>query len=297
MRAGWVRRAVAAVLLAGTPALTGCLSHTRVVPKTRHPDVVLGASLEQLIRHVNTRYDAIDTLSATVEITASTGGGLQGQVKDYPAFSGYIFLKKPASMRVLLLVPVLRSQALDMVSDGTTWKLWIPPRNKAMEGTSEVTTPSKNGLENLRPAVFFDSLLVRGLNAEEYVSLTSDVRVIESGKKKGDLVEEPDYDIQILSKPEGQTVKTLRVIHISRANLLPYQQDIYDDAGHVATKAFYSDYQVYGSSQFPAKIVIERPLDQYSLTIAITKLTLNPKLDADQFELNIPAGVPVEHMK
>lgn len=292
-----VRRSLAGVLLGAVPGLTGCLSHVRTVQKTRVPDVVLGASLEDLSKQVNAQFDSVQTLNATVEITASTGGGLQGQVKDYPAFSGYIFLQKPESMRVLLLVPVLRSQAVDMVSDGKTWKLWIPPRNKAMEGTSEVTQPSKNGLENLRPAVFFDSLLVKGPSAEEYVSLTSDVRLLESGKKKDDIIEQPDYDMEILSKPEGQRIRTLRVIHISRADLLPYQQDIYDDAGHVVTKAVYSQYQKSGDTEFPQKIVIERPLDHYSLTIAVTKLTLNQKLDPDQFDLKIPDGVPVQEMK
>ena len=139
-----------------------------------------------------------------------------------------------------------------------------------MEGTSEVTTPSKNGLENLRPAVFFDSLLVRGLQPNEIVSLTSDIRIVPNPKKKNELIEEPDYDLQILSQPEGQIEHTHRVIHISRTNLLPYQQDIYDATGKVATRAVYSDYHYYGNIPFPSKVVITRPMDQYSLTVTIT---------------------------
>jgi outer membrane lipoprotein-sorting protein len=185
---------------------------------------------------------------------------------------------------------------MDMVSDGKTWKLWIPPRNRAMEGTSQVTKPSKNGLENLRPAVFFDSLLVRGPEPDEIVSLTSDIRLVADPKKKNDLVEEPDYDLQILSHPQGQTAHTHRVIHINRTNLLPYQQDIYDDSGDIVTRATYSNYQNYGDIPFPSKIVITRPIDQYSLTVTITKLTLNQKLDNDQFEMKIPDTVPIQKM-
>jgi outer membrane lipoprotein-sorting protein len=44
------------------------------------------------------------------------------------------------------------------------------------------------------------------------------------------------------------------------------------------------------------KIEIKRPQDQYSLTITITKMTLNQKLEDDQFELKIPDGVPVKIM-
>lgn len=283
-------------LIGMVPALTGCLSHTRIVPRTHLADLVISSSLDQLIHGVDTQFNAIQTMKATVEISATTGSSLQGHVTESPSFSGYIFMRKPEDMRVILLVPVLRNQAMDMVSNGKTWKLWIPPRNRAMEGTSQVTKPSKNGLENLRPAVFFDSLLVRGPEPTEIASLTSDIRLVPDPKRKKDLVEEPDYDLQILSKPEGQTAHTHRVIHISRTNLLPYQQDIYDENGDIVTRATYSNYQNYGEISFPSKIVITRPVDQYSLTVTITKLTLNQKMDNDQFEMKIPDTVPIQKM-
>lgn len=293
-----LKNAVAAGLISLVPALTGCLTHTRIVPRTHMAEMVIGTSLDQLVKQVNTQYDAIQTMKATVEISATTGGGLQGKVTESPNFSGYIFLRKPEDLRVILLVPVLRNQAMDMVSDGKTWKLWIPPRNRAMEGTSQVTKPSKNGLENLRPAVFFDSLLIRGLAPDEIASLTSDVRIVPDPdpKKKKDLIEEPDYELQFLSQPQGQTVHTHRVVHISRTNLLPYQQDLYDADGNVVTQAVYSNYQKYGNISFPSKIVITRPLDQYSLTVTITRMTLNQPLDNDQFDMKIPDNVPIQHM-
>jgi outer membrane lipoprotein-sorting protein len=290
------KNALAAGLIGLVPALAGCMSHTRIVPRTHLAELVISSSLDQLVDQVNTKYNDIQTMKATVEISATTGSSLQGHLTESPSFSGYIFLRKPEDLRVILLVPVLRNQAMDMVSDGKTWKLWIPPRNRAMEGTSQVTKPSKNGLENLRPAVFFDSLLVRGPEPNEIASLTSDIRLVADPKRKKDLVEEPDYDLQVLSQPQGQTAHTHRVIHISRTNLLPYQQDIYDDSGDVVTRAVYSNYQNYGDIPFPSKIVITRPIDQYSLTVTITKLTLNQKLDNDQFEMKIPDTVPIQKM-
>jgi outer membrane lipoprotein-sorting protein len=292
-----LKKTVAAGLISLVPALTGCLTHTRIVPRTHLAEMVIGTSLDQLVKQVNTQYDAIHTFKATVEIAATTGGSLQGHVTEYPRFSGYIFMRKPEDLRVLLLVPVLRNQAMDMVSDGKSWKLWIPPRNRAMDGTSQVTTPSKNGFENLRPAVFFNSLFIRGLGPDEIASLTTDIRIVQDPKKKKDLIEEPDYQLQILSQPQGQTVHTQRVIHISRVDLEPFQQDIYDADGKVETQAVYSNYQKYGDISFPSKIVITRPLDQYSLTVTITKMTLNQPMDNDQFEMKIPDNVPIQHMK
>jgi outer membrane lipoprotein-sorting protein len=259
--------------------------------------VVQSATLDQLLSRINQQYDAVQTMNASVEISAATGGARNGAVKEYTSLAGYIFLRKPEELRVLLLLPVIRSKALDMVSDGKTFKLLIPPKNRAVVGTSEVTEPSKNGLENLRPAVFFDSLLVKGVGANQVVSLTQDVRLIEPADKAKELVEEPDYDIAVLAQPNGQTVHTERVVHIGRSTLLPYQQDIYDASGQVATRAFYSDYQKYGSIQFPTRIVIRRPLDEYSLTLVVTKITFNEKLEDDQFELKIPENVSVQQVK
>jgi outer membrane lipoprotein-sorting protein len=246
-------------------------------------------------RQLNARFKAIQTMHASVTVAAVTGGGLQGKEKEYTALSGYIFMRKPGNLRVLLRVPVLGSTALDMVTDGTTFKLLIPRFNKAMEGTNEVSHPSKNGLENLRPAVFFDSLFVQGQGPNEILSMTTDTRVITSENKK-ELIEEPAYALQVLAQPEGQTVRTLRVVHINSTDLLPFQQDIYDKDGQVVTKALYSNYQFYGDIPFPTTIVIQRPRDHYSLTVTIVKLTLNQKLEDDQFELKIPEGIPIQKM-
>jgi outer membrane lipoprotein-sorting protein len=291
-----IRQALAVGLVALSPALTGCLTHTYKVPKTRPTDVVLNATLDQLLTQVDTRFNEIQSINASVEILAAEGGGRQGQVKEFPSFSGYIFLRKPEDLRVLLRVPVLGSQALDMVSDGKTWKLWSPPKHLAMTGTGEAPDPSQHGLESLRPKVIFDSVLVRGLAPDQIVVLTQDSRIVSEKSNKKELIEEPDYELSILEQPEGKTAHTVRVIHIGRSNLLPYQQDIYDLDGNIVTQALYSNYQNFGFIPFPMKIQIKRPQDQYTLTLTITKLTLNQKLEDDQFDLKFPEGVPVKTM-
>jgi outer membrane lipoprotein-sorting protein len=292
-----MRQALALAVIGIAPALTGCLTHTRYVPKTRVADIIISTSLDAMAKQLASRYETMQTFSAGVEISATTGGGLQGKEVQTLSFAGYILMRKPEFLRVLLLVPVVRTQALDMVSDGKDFKLLIPPRKRAIVGSNTITTPSKNGLENLRPDVFFDSMFIQGPEQDEIMSMTTDIRVIESGKKKKDLIEEPAYALQILKRPEGTQARTLRVIHINSTDLLPYQQDIYDKEGHVVTKAYYSSYQFYGNTPFPSKIIIERPRDHYSLTVMITQLTLNGKLDDDQFELKIPEGISIETLK
>src|SRR5579862_752779 len=126
-----MRQAFLVGLLALAPALTGCLTHIHTVPKTRPPDVVMDATLDQLLKQVETRFNQIQSMTATVEVVASEGGARQGQVKQFTSVGGYIFLRKPEDLRILLRVPVLGSEALDMVSDGKTWKLWVPSKKIA----------------------------------------------------------------------------------------------------------------------------------------------------------------------
>jgi len=290
-----IKKAFAAGLLGTLPALTGCLVHRHTVLKTHPPDVVLNATLEQLLDSTNSRYGDLNSMMLQVQISTMTGGATQGVVKESISFKGYIVISKPEMIRVLLQVPLLNSRALEMVSDGTSFKMLIPPQHCAIVG-SDVSLPSQKGLYSLRPSVILDSLLIKGRGNDQVVSMTQDSRVVPNPKKRKDYIQEPDYDIEFLSQPEGPVARTLRVLHISRVNLLPYRQDLYNAEGKVETQAVYSNYEKFGSIEFPTKIVIQRPLDELGLTIVVSRPQFNQKLQADTFELAIPSGVPTQNM-
>ena len=280
----------------GLAGLTGCFSSVRHVARVQTVSVYKTSSTEELEAGLSQRYAAIQTLNASVLVTATTGGGREGKEKTYTAFRGYIFVQKPSDLRVILQLPVIRSKAMDMVSDGKTFTLVIPPRNRAITGTNEVTKPSKNGLENLRPGVFLDSLLTPGRAEDEYVARTESMHVLEPARGRKAEVEEPDYELAIYKIGSNHLMREERTIHFSRVTNLPYQQDVFDAQGQIVTEAKYEDYAASGSTQFPRVITISRPLDEYSLRIEITKLTLNEPFPADQFELKVPPELKVEHL-
>ena len=237
-------------------------------------------------------------MTAIVEVVACTGGSLKGEVKCYSPFSGYIIIGKPEQIRLILNLPVIRSRAMEMVSDGKTFKMLIPPESCAITGSEVVTNSSQKGLYALRPGVILDSLLIRGLEPDQVVSMTQDSWTPPQAKSRKGIIEGPDYDIQFLSQPQGQVARALRVVHIDRTNLLPWRQDIYNSDGKIATQAFYSNYQMFGDVNFPTKIEIQRPLDELSLTVAVTKrTTFNQKLEPDEFDLGpIPGNYAVQNM-
>ena len=259
--------------------------------------MVMDATVEQLNDRIAEQYAAVKSVNAAIDIKASVGGSSVGEVKEYPDFSGYILLRKPDDLRVFMLVPVVRSLALDMVSDGKDFKLLIPPRNKGIIGSDqEVSAPSKNGLENLRPYIIRDALLVPPVLPDELVTLTQDSRIMPAAPGKKELTEEPDYDLTVSRIKTGNVLETVRVVHISRVTLKPYQQDVYDHAGRLVTMVAYSNYKRFGDIDIPMSILVSRPIDQYTLQITINKLTLNQPLDDEQFVLKIPDNVPIQKM-
>lgn len=281
-------------------ALCGCSPIKTVkVDKTVIASHVMDATLEQLVGRIATQYNSVQSLSASVEIATQTGGEHEGQVKQIPTCAGYILLRKPGDLRVLMLVPVIRSSALDMVSDGMNFKLLlsIPLQPKrAITGKDELGTPSKNGIENLRPGIIRDSMLVPAVQPDEFMVLTENSRILTPAAKKKEAVEEPDYDVSVLRTRGDHVLERVRVIHISRVTLEPYEQDIYDHEGRVVTVVKYDRYQKFGETDFPTSIIITRPLDEYQLKIDVTKLTLNGKMSDEEFTLKIPDGIPVRKM-
>jgi hypothetical protein len=289
------------LVFGATVTLTGCYKHTRIVEQTIAPDIVMNSSVDQLVKQLNTNFDAIRTLTASVTLAPSTGGGRAGKVTDYGPFKGYILMRKPHDLRVILQVPVFGGVGLDMVSDGTNFKLIIPHENKAMVGLDQaVTTPSKNPLYDLRPFIFYDAFFIPSVNDQQFVTLTQSDRIVPSDTHKNQTLEEPDYDLAVLhrapSSSPANILGALRVVHYSRVTLLPYQQDIYDEKGRIVTSVLYSGYQRYGDINFPTQIDIHRPYDELELKVTITKLTPNTTLDDDQFNLQIPAGTTIQKM-
>lgn len=291
-----IRTRLSLALLLALPALNGCLWHTRKVPKAMPPTVVLNAAPQKLVDIINQQYAAIQSLSAAVTFTATSGGTLSGQEKTVTPFSGYILLRKPEALRVIGYLPVVHSPAFDMASNGNTFRLVIPPKSEAIEGANELTQPSQNAFENLRPYMFFDSMVIPEIGSDEVLSVTADSDMVVNPKTRK-LEIQPEYQLTVqVRQPNSRFTQVHRVIHISRTDLRPMQQDIYDQNGQVQTQAIYGSLQTFGSEHFPGTVTIRWPQQQEQILITISKLRVNLPLADDQFELKIPEGTKIKEL-
>lgn len=278
--------------------LSGCLWSTRKLPIPKAPTITRTATPEELVARLNQRWDALNSLVATVEIQASVLKTKQGVATDYTSVRGHILIRKPEQLRVYGQVPVLGTPMFDMASDGKNFSLYIPPRKKAVRGPNEVTKKSTNSLENMRPGFFLDAMVVRGLNPNEFYSVAADTDTVADPTNKR-LLLVPEYILSVVRrKAATQELAPVRVVHFHRDDLMPYQQDLYDKDGNLETQVFYSDYTDFGSGgKYPARVTIKRPLEEYQLVLMVEKVVENMKLTDDQFHVEIPEGTKIQTLQ
>lgn len=282
------RTYIGAVLLL-TLCSTGCLFRSHRVPQRVLVAPARSAALDDLLGYIDNESAKIKTLNATVDIDTSVGGTNKGKVTEYQQIRGYILVRKPEMLRMIGLYPVVRNRAFDMVSDAKGFKLSIPAKNRFIVGPPTVTHESNNTLENLRPQVIYDALLLRPFDPKTEIAVleqSADSTVNEKAHKVEEL---PTYVIDIIRKDGGGWYLSRKVI-FSRADLLPNRQLLYDEQGNLVTEARYNAYKDYNGTQFPSDIDIWRPKEEYSIGISVVKLTINEPLTDEQFALTQPPG-------
>jgi hypothetical protein len=286
---------VVLIWLAVLPA-AGCLFRSRKVEQPFNYDSIQTATQQQLLDYINSQSAAIKTLQATVDIDTTIGGVKKGKVTDYQQIRGYVLARKPATLRMIGLMPVVRNTAFDMVSDGNEFKLWIPPNNRFVVGKNNA--PIKNPtqpLENVKPKAIYDSLLLPRIDPETEIAVLENDTEIPAEVKKNTIVR-AEYVIDVIAKTVSGWRLSRKVI-FSRTDLLPHSQVLYDEAGNVATQASYRGYKKDDQGvNYPWQIEISRPQEEYDITLSIVKLDINQTIPDDKFNLPEPPGVQIVHL-
>ncbi|HZQ22043.1 MAG TPA: DUF4292 domain-containing protein [Terriglobales bacterium] len=281
------------VLLAVVP-LTGCLFHSHKVERQVSTAPLKSATQQELINYVNTQAEKIHSMQATVDIDTSVGGQERGKVTDYKQIRGYVLARKPAMLRMIGLMPIVRNRAFDMVSDGQRFELWIPPKNKFVVGRNDIQTHNtQQPMENIRPQAIYDALLLRAVGGDEIAVVENGYETVLDAKRHR--VEQPDYELNIIDKGQPGWFLSRKII-FSRTDLFPHRQLIYNQNGDLVTDVTYENYKDYSAIPFPSEISIYRPQEEYDITLTMVKLQLNEPLKDDQFVLQQPPGAEVVHL-
>jgi outer membrane lipoprotein-sorting protein len=255
------------------------LRHNKKVTAATAPKL-LTATRDELSARITTFYNAINTFQATVDMTPSVGSVYTGEITEIKDVRAYVLFRKPATIRIIGLYPVVRTTAFDMVSDGTDFKVFLVSKNLFVVGSNSAPAISKNKLENLRPEAFLSSMLIQPA---------------DPSTEKPSLVDQVDEDnalyilFFIRKAPNGDPI-IARGVWFDRIDLNIVRQTVYDESGALVSDTRYSKWQPYNGVMFPAHIDINRPKDQYGVALEVIDMQMNGNLADDKFNLNQPEG-------
>lgn len=276
------RVAAALVVCLCAGLLSSCVVRRRLISRqgAANPTQKLQvADQDSLLEAIRRQYNAVHDFTATVDMTPALGSAEKSKITEYKDVRGYIIFRKPASIRMIGLYPVVRSKAFDMASTGNGFRLYLPSKNTFITGPSDVIQPSPNKLENLRPQHFLDALLVAPVDA------ATDQVLLENLTDE----DEAFYILHVIHNTGGR-LHLARTIWFNRVNLHLERQLIFDNAGNILTDARYSEWRTYDNVPFPKHIEINRPQDEYGVVLDVVKMDINTGITDDKFVLEQPEG-------
>jgi outer membrane lipoprotein-sorting protein len=295
-------RSVQTCLILATVAAISCSCHGTVV--TGHRDIPVAqrpvarnATRQELLDAYNQLARGIRTLNATVELKPTAGSEYSGVIDEYHEVKAFLLAARPAEIRVIGQAPVIGKTVFDMASDGETFRVSIPSKNKFLVGAVAMEKASSKPIENLRPQHLLDALLWPEIRKEEAVTM----REFNDEKSRY-------YVLTVLRG--GYQVEVLREIWFDRADLHVSRVETFGPKGTLLSDVTFGDWQAVDASAtqatgattpggatptmsteaFPRTIRIERPHDDYTLDLQVTKITLNQEISGERFQLEQPAG-------
>jgi hypothetical protein len=274
-------------ILAAALAAGCAMNKTAATPPGVAPARLQTATKQDLIAQYNLQADAVTSLNASVTMTLTAGSAYTGVIKQYHQVSGFILAQKPSSIRVIGQAPVVGTNIFDMESDGQTFDIFIPSQNKFLTGPASLERPSAKPIENLRPqhltdAIFWDAIPGKAPvlfeEASDGLSRYYVLTVVRPTTQVGADASAPE-DWQIARK-----------VWFDRTDLSVARVETYDPGGKLSSDVRYADWDMFGTVKYPRRISLDRPANDYSLQIGITKLTLNEPIPPDRFVLKQPPG-------
>ena len=273
------------ILLALSLALLtfqSCLARRRLIAQQGNPkrQTLITATREELEQRLTNLYNEVKSFSATVDMTPAVGSVYQGSITEYKDVLAYILFKKPQEVRIIGKYPVVRSTAFDMASDGVQFHIYLPSKNRFLEGRNDTPRNSSNKLENLRPEAFATSLLIRPVDPATEFSIIYD-NTDENNAY---------YILLILSRNSAGDPSLARNVWFDRLSLRIVRQETFEPKGGIRSDTRYSNWQNYAGVPFPASIDINRPGDGYGVVMTVTKMDMNSAITDDKFVLQQPPG-------
>jgi len=143
--------------------------------------------------------------------------------------------------------------------------------------------------DDLPDASIYEAAMVSGIH-DMVCQLPHGYETVLDSKRH--LVEQPDYEIVVVRKGKQGWFLSRKVL-FSRTDLQPHRQFGYDENGRLVTDVRYGEYKDYDGIKFATQTEIERPQEEYDITLNIVKVEFNRPITDEQFALQQPPGAEI----
>ncbi len=208
------------------------------------------------------------------------------RIRDFTEVSGFILIQRPSSIRTIAELPVVKTTAFDMVSDGKTFKVYIPQQKRFLVGDAASGATSKKRVDRVRPQHILEALLIDPPRKNEKHHF------LENSREGG----HPYQVVHLLTNGAAGKLHLSRKLWFDREGLEIVRQQVFDANADLVTDVYYSDWELEKSLPFPGTIFLSRPKDGYDLEVRITKAGLNESIPERGFVLEPPRGQDVERI-
>jgi hypothetical protein len=283
-------RVTLAACVAVACAGCGATRKTPARPPSGAPLRLLTATKQQLVASYDAQASSIHSVNCSVSMKLVAGTAYSGIIQQYHEIKGFILAQRPASIRVIGQAPIVGTNIFDMASDGETFSIYIPSKNKFVTGRASLQRPSAKPIENLRPqhlteAIFWNPvpknspiLFEAGDEADAHYYILTMLQPASEGNSVG-------------AQIGGASDWAIREkVWFDRSDLSVARLQIYGPDGNVESDIRYRQWDNFGAARFARQIEITRPVEDYQLTIAIQKLTANEPIPVERFVLKQPPG-------
>jgi len=260
-------------------AVAGCggVSKTVKVP-VNEIRPAKAATRADLVNAYNRLAAEITSINAAVTLTPTAGSAYSGVIQEYHEVNAFILAQKPATIRMIGQAPVLAKNIFDMTSDGQTFHIYIPSKNKFIVGPSSLERSAEKPIENLRPQHLLDALF--------WPHIPDGASILFEENEDASTRYYVLTDTRNGSSPEIE-----RKLWFDRSDLNLARVQIYAASGRLVSDIHLRDWRpTSAGTPYPWDITLNRPHDDYKLDIHVTKLALNESISEDRFRLEQPPG-------
>lgn len=292
------------LLLFGTLLFSGC---GLISPSSKVQTVTLlktdEASQSELIEQVN-RYAKVNSLRAKMDMKFEDNSYAEiGIAEKYKTADGIVTVQRPANIFLKVQVPVIKTDVVQMTSDGEKFRVailedggsgkfkkFVLGTNNAdysalkkevnqmeFNGNGKEIKQNVNAFSNLRPQHFTDAMLIRPIDSEKFSYLQSTVFLEEEDIKKP--IKSPlrkvlrgYYLLDEIRKNEDGSLNVARRFWFDRVGGIRLaRQQIFDDKGEIESDIIYGNTgNLTATGEYnglPLRIEVTRPKEKYKMSL------------------------------